>query len=287
MKSQFALLMATATLALITQAHADTVPALTWNDSTLCAGLGGANPVCAVSKPFPQNTSVSYTNPFSPGGSASASASASLGGESADGGSNPPSVTATASATGNTFATAGVELSYYIRYVPLVEADIDDPISVGVESSGFATANSQAFISIYGYSSFTQSYADLVYFAQLERGTLSVGNGRSFEVPPTPGQDGFELNSDVVLHAENIYIISVDAAANADSSHPSETAAMDPYFTVPAGYTLEISSGVINAPLQSTTPLPAALPLFVTGLGGLGLMGWRRKRKALTARLNT
>jgi hypothetical protein len=26
--------------------------------------------------------------------------------------------------------------------------------------------------------------------------------------------------------------------------------------------------------------LPAALPLFATGLGGLGLLGWRRKRKA-------
>jgi hypothetical protein len=29
-----------------------------------------------------------------------------------------------------------------------------------------------------------------------------------------------------------------------------------------------------------TTPLPAALPLFATGIGGLGLLGWRRKRKA-------
>jgi len=27
------------------------------------------------------------------------------------------------------------------------------------------------------------------------------------------------------------------------------------------------------------TPLPAALPLFATGLAGLGLFGWRRKRK--------
>ena len=27
-------------------------------------------------------------------------------------------------------------------------------------------------------------------------------------------------------------------------------------------------------------PLPAALPLFATGIGGLGLLGWRRKRKA-------
>jgi len=28
------------------------------------------------------------------------------------------------------------------------------------------------------------------------------------------------------------------------------------------------------------TPLPAALPLFATGLGALGLLGWRRRRKA-------
>jgi hypothetical protein len=28
------------------------------------------------------------------------------------------------------------------------------------------------------------------------------------------------------------------------------------------------------------TPLPAALPLFGTGLGAMGLLGWRRKRKA-------
>jgi hypothetical protein len=27
------------------------------------------------------------------------------------------------------------------------------------------------------------------------------------------------------------------------------------------------------------TPLPATLPLFATGLGALGLLGWRRKRK--------
>jgi hypothetical protein len=31
------------------------------------------------------------------------------------------------------------------------------------------------------------------------------------------------------------------------------------------------------------TPLPAALPLFATGLGALGLLGWRRKRKNAAA----
>ena len=33
----------------------------------------------------------------------------------------------------------------------------------------------------------------------------------------------------------------------------------------------------------SATPLPAALPLFATGLGAMGLLGWRRKRKAQAA----
>ena len=31
---------------------------------------------------------------------------------------------------------------------------------------------------------------------------------------------------------------------------------------------------------EAVTPLPATLPLFASGLGALGLLGWRRKRKA-------
>jgi len=31
--------------------------------------------------------------------------------------------------------------------------------------------------------------------------------------------------------------------------------------------------------LQTVTPIPGALPLFATGLGALGLLSWRRKRK--------
>ena len=30
---------------------------------------------------------------------------------------------------------------------------------------------------------------------------------------------------------------------------------------------------------EVATPVPAALPLFATGLGGLSLLGWRRKRR--------
>jgi hypothetical protein len=37
------------------------------------------------------------------------------------------------------------------------------------------------------------------------------------------------------------------------------------------------------AVFSAATPLPAALPLFATGLGVMGLLGWRRKRKNTTA----
>jgi hypothetical protein len=55
-------------------------------------------------------------------------------------------------------------------------------------------------------------------------------------------------------------------------------------FTFSGLNTGELSTGGLFTTITVTdpaiTPLPAALPLFGTGLGALGLLGWRRKRKA-------
>lgn len=48
----------------------------------------------------------------------------------------------------------------------------------------------------------------------------------------------------------------------------------------PTGFLL---STAISAPSVPSVPLPAALPLFASGMGALGLLGWRRKRKAKAA----
>ena len=45
--------------------------------------------------------------------------------------------------------------------------------------------------------------------------------------------------------------------------------------------TRTIVAGTINA--VATTPIPAALPLLMTALGGLGFAGWRRKRQQAAA----
>jgi hypothetical protein len=56
------------------------------------------------------------------------------------------------------------------------------------------------------------------------------------------------------------------------------------------GWLVSLSKSVLTTdgaspgnPNPGETPLPAALPLFATGLGGLGLLGWRRKKKAQAA----
>lgn len=67
------------------------------------------------------------------------------------------------------------------------------------------------------------------------------------------------------------------------------SASADPYLfldqdVLDQGYTLFVSPDVANGPTSpGTTPLPASLPLFAGGLGALGVLGWRRKKKAATA----
>jgi hypothetical protein len=51
-----------------------------------------------------------------------------------------------------------------------------------------------------------------------------------------------------------------------DPANPNQSVGVDATFTLERGALI-------------ATPLPAALPLFAGGLGAMGLLGWRRKRK--------
>jgi hypothetical protein len=75
-----------------------------------------------------------------------------------------------------------------------------------------------------------------------------------------------------------------------NSLYPVDTSVYIYYSTVAfggPGYVLDLSNEPsyrvyfdLSLSQDSTTPLPGALPLFASGLGALGLLGWRTKRKA-------
>ena len=65
--------------------------------------------------------------------------------------------------------------------------------------------------------------------------------------------------------------------------------ALDTYLGTCGGSPCSTDRSIVDPQYQvlftpgSATPLPAALPLFASGLGAFGLLGWRRKRKATPA----
>ena len=59
------------------------------------------------------------------------------------------------------------------------------------------------------------------------------------------------------------------------------TLVVSSFISVGGGWIFKSADLIIQSPAQiAETPLPAALPLFATGLGALGLLGWRRKTKS-------
>jgi hypothetical protein len=76
-----------------------------------------------------------------------------------------------------------------------------------------------------------------------------------------------------------VYIDGVYYAGTATDS-PYKVVTFDPN-TAAVLTSQDSNSGIFWGLAPVVTPLPGALPLFATGLGALGLLGWRRKRKLL------
>jgi hypothetical protein len=113
-----------------------------------------------------------------------------------------------------------------------------------------------------------------------------IGSGVSSGLAPTQRNDGLAFTS-ISPQLNQIFWIG-DGLTGTGSGSVQQ-------FTAPVGATrlfLGTADGVewsnnigvitltVNEGTPSAVPLPAALPLFATGLGALGLLGWPRKKKA-------
>jgi hypothetical protein len=124
-----------------------------------------------------------------------------------------------------------------------------------------------------------------------------IGVGTLFDGPHTPFSEGtsFDTVSDITSQASTIkFKLSLDLGAHwltvsfADANNMLLTyesatfwfkeKAYNPSFYVSAlAFESCGPAGASCAPPPGT-PIPGALPLFATGLGALGALGWRRKR---------
>jgi len=72
--------------------------------------------------------------------------------------------------------------------------------------------------------------------------------------------------------------------ASAAQCTPATNCAMNIWSAVASpAFDPSVTYADVDFTVFTQTPLPAALPLFASGLGALGLLGWRRKRKVQAA----
>jgi hypothetical protein len=148
-----------------------------------------------------------------------------------------------------------------------------------VESSGplegYIEQSDLTSITIY-FGSPAFYYAPTVYDLSFNvENFLSTGSTTTFDLyaPLLNFLHNLEAYACVGAYAGSGYCGIPGAGANEVVGLPGDTIV---YFTADFP-TITLVSSV------TTTPLPAALPLFATGLGGLGLLGWRRKRANTSA----
>ena len=115
---------------------------------------------------------------------------------------------------------------------------------------------------------------------------IDVGPIDPTVVIPEGGLLDFYDNNNVPF---DIYIDGIGDFTGGSQPGPSPDFPASSFFDVfvditmpPGSYTYHDSAfPEVNGTLN-VTPIPGALPLFAGGLGALGLLGWRRKRRAQT-----
>ena len=138
-------------------------------------------------------------------------------------------------------------------------------------------------VSYYILSQYTGSAPDQGFGFSPDWATLAI-SGDLIALPPTSGGIYFTGPGSLTFDwFGSIDTVTLTFSAKLDGSIQAQT-----FFFFPDAVG-SIGTGTITTTysdsllLASTVPLPSTSPLFATGLGALGLLGWRRKRKLAAA----
>jgi len=105
---------------------------------------------------------------------------------------------------------------------------------------------------------------------------IDVAGANTPGAHPCGGPCTFSISFGIPAGSDTLTVISGLRVFTEQSFPPAQVIGDSAIAGDPA-YTLELT--VPGATLEPT-PVPAALPLLATGIAGLSLFGWRRKRKA-------
>jgi hypothetical protein len=92
--------------------------------------------------------------------------------------------------------------------------------------------------------------------------------------------DGILRVDEVLSNGVTLHLTETQLTALAFFDPVSELGVLKDHFQFGGTGSGSFSTSSILTNAFSVVPLPGALPLFITGLGAMGLLSWRRKRKA-------
>jgi hypothetical protein len=175
------------------------------------------------------------------------------------------------SATSSGQAVADMDLTYYME----LSSSVGQVYGINISGPGTLTvtqSNSSSFTTVKGF----------VEVCNSDCSSTSSPIANIFSTLPDFTNAGtYNYNLGFSMDSGVIYQVTLEATA-----FGTATTTLDPLFSIndpnAQDFSLNFSAGIPNGAV-SATPLPAALPLFASGLGALGVLGWRRKRKVAAA----
>ena len=176
-----------------------------------------------------------------------------------------------AAATGGALSLDSINPTYATLFAPFSQNRLFAPIGSNITDGVFSIPGTGGTTPA-GVRGFGAVFSDVDLAGTSIAFTTTAGGIGPLAVPTFSGNQTFSFLGILLGPGEGL-ITSVRIVTGTNALGPNESASVD----------LVVMDDFLYAEPQSTVPLPAALPLFATGLGALGLIGWWRKRKAQAA----